>query len=389
MTSHPNPTVSFIVPCYNYAHYLPECMGSLLAQSYRDFEILIMDDCSPDNTPEVAASFDDPRVRHIRHPVNLGAVANINAGIKEAKGRYLWIISPDDSLIRSDAVERYVAMMEANPRAGFICSTVLKVQSEQAASPLRWTDHGPKDTVFPSREFYRRLVRNNRVSAPSVMVRAEAYQTVGLWDASVRCCPDWFMWCRLALRYEVAYQAEPIAHYRIHEQSEWQTGLRDQPLRVARDELKTRWLLLGIAQREHREAAARDTVRAIVTASCRFLTSTISQGDGGSIRAEELEEALDQYCTDQRLQRRIRRAVYTGAGNRSCLRGNIAAAREFYRRALETDPRHPYPALMAALLASGISPVAARLLSVLGVGGMGGKRLERLARRVRQPRRFE
>src|SRR6478672_7594179 len=58
--------VSFVVPCYRLAHLLGECVDSILAQSYGDFEVLIMDDCSPDATPEVAASFSDPRVRHVR-----------------------------------------------------------------------------------------------------------------------------------------------------------------------------------------------------------------------------------------------------------------------------------------------------------------------------------
>lgn len=66
------PTVSFIVPCYKLAHLLPDCVNSILSQTYRDFEVLIMDDCSPDNTPQVAQSFPDPRVTHIRNDPNLG-----------------------------------------------------------------------------------------------------------------------------------------------------------------------------------------------------------------------------------------------------------------------------------------------------------------------------
>ena len=97
-----NPTVSFVVPCYNLGHLLKECVDSILSQTYRNFEVLIMDDCSPDQTPEVARSFDDPRVRHIRNEPNLGHLSNYNKGIRMTRGKYVWLISADDRLLRPD-----------------------------------------------------------------------------------------------------------------------------------------------------------------------------------------------------------------------------------------------------------------------------------------------
>ena len=76
-----NPLVSFVVPCYKLAHLMPQCVNSILRQSYENYEILIMDNCSPDNTPEVAASFGDPRVKLVRNETNLGHVRNFNKGI--------------------------------------------------------------------------------------------------------------------------------------------------------------------------------------------------------------------------------------------------------------------------------------------------------------------
>src|SRR5580704_11101803 len=92
------PTVSFIVPCYKLAHLLPECVTSILSQSYRQFEVLILDDCSPDNTREVARSFHDSRVKYVRNEKNLGHLQNYNHGIAMARGRYVWLISADDRL---------------------------------------------------------------------------------------------------------------------------------------------------------------------------------------------------------------------------------------------------------------------------------------------------
>ena len=86
------PNVSFVIPCFKLAHLLSECISSILSQSYSDFEVLVMDDCSPDNTKEVAQSFRDQRVKYIRNECNLGPLRNYNKGINLAIGKYVWLI---------------------------------------------------------------------------------------------------------------------------------------------------------------------------------------------------------------------------------------------------------------------------------------------------------
>src|SRR4029077_15915860 len=108
------PTVSFIVPCYHEGALLADCVRSILSQSYQDFEVLIMDDCSNRETFEVARSFRDARVMHVRNEQNLGHLANYNKGIGLARGRYLWLINADDFLSRSYVLERFVALMDAH-----------------------------------------------------------------------------------------------------------------------------------------------------------------------------------------------------------------------------------------------------------------------------------
>src|SRR2546425_3448751 len=111
-----NPMVSFVVPCYNLAHLLPECINSILCQTYGDFEVLIMDDCSPDKTAEVAQSFRDHRVKHIRNEPNVGHLRNYNNGIALSQGKYVWLISADDCLRRPYILQRYVDLLNRNPR---------------------------------------------------------------------------------------------------------------------------------------------------------------------------------------------------------------------------------------------------------------------------------
>src|ERR1700687_5683815 len=113
------PTISFVIPCYKLAHFLNECVDSILGQTYADYEILIMDDCSPDNTSEVANSFHDPRVKCIRNNDNLGHLRNYNKGIRLSRGRYIWLVSADDRLRHSYALERYVQVMASHPEVGY------------------------------------------------------------------------------------------------------------------------------------------------------------------------------------------------------------------------------------------------------------------------------
>ena len=132
-----DPIVSFVVPCYKLAHLLPECISSILAQTYQDFEILIMDNCSPDNTPEVARSLDDPRVKHIRNEVNLGHLRNFNKGIATSRGKYLWLISADDALRSGQVLQRFVDRMEANPRARVCVLSSGKLAGWRRSGPRR------------------------------------------------------------------------------------------------------------------------------------------------------------------------------------------------------------------------------------------------------------
>src|SRR6266446_10699268 len=125
-----NKKVSFVIPCYNLAYLLPECINSILSQTYEDFEVLIMDDCSPDHTPEVAQSFHDPRIKHVRNETNLKHHRNYNKGIELSRGKYVWLISADDCLRRPYTLERYVQVMEEHPEVGYVFSPAMRLQDD-------------------------------------------------------------------------------------------------------------------------------------------------------------------------------------------------------------------------------------------------------------------
>lgn len=90
------PLVSIIIPTYNRAEYLKQAIESVLVQTYTNFELLILDNCSPDNTPDVVKQFNDPRIKYIRHQCNIRGAANWSYGIYWAKGKYISILGDDD-----------------------------------------------------------------------------------------------------------------------------------------------------------------------------------------------------------------------------------------------------------------------------------------------------
>src|SRR5262245_21301848 len=124
------PKVSFVVPCYKLAHLLQECVTSILEQTCEDFEILVMDDCSPDSTPDVAMSFTDSRISYVRNEANLGNIRNYNKGIQMARGKYIWLISADDRLKQSQALERYVTLLDAHPEIGYVFCPALTLSED-------------------------------------------------------------------------------------------------------------------------------------------------------------------------------------------------------------------------------------------------------------------
>ena len=153
----PTPTVSFVVPCYKLAQFLPECINSILSQTYANFEILIMDDHSPDNTAEVAASFQDERVRYIRNDPNLGHLQNYNKGITLSRGKYVWLISADDYLRKPYLLEKYVHLLDNHPNVGYAFCQGVGVRDGIDTRVLGAGLGGKRDRIIPGREFLKSL----------------------------------------------------------------------------------------------------------------------------------------------------------------------------------------------------------------------------------------
>jgi glycosyltransferase involved in cell wall biosynthesis len=191
------PTVSVVVPCYNYGHFLPECVRSILEQPGVDVDVLIVDDCSPDGSADVARALAaaDSRVDVIAHTENQGHIRTYNEGLARAKGDYLVLLSADD-LLTPGALGRATALMEAHPEVGLVYGHPEVFFDEVPAgdSPARsWT-------VWSGPEWIRAQCRRamSCIYSPEAVVRTRVHHEVGYYDPALPHSGDLEMWLRVA-----------------------------------------------------------------------------------------------------------------------------------------------------------------------------------------------
>lgn len=135
-----NELVSIIMPNYNCAKFIAETIKSVLAQTYQNWEILFVDDCSTDNSVEIAESFQDPRIRILKNEKNSGAAVARNYALREAKGKWIAFLDSDD-LWLPEKLEKQIAFMEEN-KIAFSYTRYEEINEE--SEPLRRVVSGPK-----------------------------------------------------------------------------------------------------------------------------------------------------------------------------------------------------------------------------------------------------
>lgn len=263
------PTVSFVVPCYKLARFLPECVDSILAQSYKNIEIIILDDQSPDNTAEVSgqilANHPGRNIRYIRNSDNLGNIRNYNKGIGLAHGGYVWILSPDDRLRSESIVDKYIRMMQSDPEIGYIFCSGNRIENDEDRGLHKSSLYRKSDQILDSEQLIRDIV-DNRVEllSPSVMIRKKCYEEVTFFPEDMPHRGDSFVWALIAMRYRVGYFAEAMVDYRIHENSMMSTLARENVASIIADEIAVPWRIKAEAERRNLNEIVLHCRRAII-----------------------------------------------------------------------------------------------------------------------------
>jgi cellulose synthase/poly-beta-1,6-N-acetylglucosamine synthase-like glycosyltransferase len=221
------PTVSVVVPNYNHARFLRKRIESVLGQTYQDFELILLDDCSTDDSRTILSEYaGDARVRVEFNEVNSGSTfKQWNKGVGLARGKYVWLAESDD-YADERLLEKLVRRLEEDPSAVFCYCRSWRVSDDgefdgycdsclSYLDAQKWT----ADFSVDGREECRKyLVRFNTVlSASSVVFRRDVYREVGGADEKLRFCGDWKMWASMALAGgRVCYLGEPLNYGRTH-----------------------------------------------------------------------------------------------------------------------------------------------------------------------------
>jgi glycosyltransferase involved in cell wall biosynthesis len=204
------PRVSVIITTHNRAGLLRNAVASVLAQSFQDFEIIIVDDASSDATQAVIANCSEARIRYLRHAKNRGEAACRNTGVDHATGDYIAFLDDDDTWLPEKLAMQVEALDRCRPRVGGIYTGYHRVDIEtgQIMATIAAEKRG---------NIYGDLRAQNWVGSPSaVLLRRECFNKVGRFDEKIKFGVDYDMWIRISRLYDFEIINEPLLRYAVH-----------------------------------------------------------------------------------------------------------------------------------------------------------------------------
>jgi glycosyltransferase involved in cell wall biosynthesis len=226
------PKVSIIVPNYNHARFLERRIGSILAQTFQDFELILLDDASTDDSRDILRRFasSDTRIRTDFNAANSGSPFHQwNKGIALAQAPYVWIAESDD-VATPDFLQRLLPVLEHDPSLALVYCRSMKIDEQERPLEMvdrsiarrriphidaaRWendfVNNGPDECL--SYLFFLNTIPN----ASAVLFRRDLYLRSGGADSSYRLCGDWWLWVNMLQLGGIAHVAQPLNHYRTH-----------------------------------------------------------------------------------------------------------------------------------------------------------------------------
>lgn len=200
--------VSIIIPTYNRANYIGQTIKSALSQTYSDYEIIVVDDGSTDNTKEVIAQYNG-KVRYF-YQENKGPTVARNLGINKSSGEYIAFLDDDDMWL-PEKLEKQVRVLDADPRIGFVCCASYVIDDKNNEM-LIW-----KRNKELTKATFENLYERNFVYNLTVLIREGCIKEVGGLDETLLVSADYDLWLRVAKKHEFYYIDEPLTKYRLHE----------------------------------------------------------------------------------------------------------------------------------------------------------------------------
>ena len=212
----PEPLISVIMPTYNRAKFIGEAVTSVLNQSWKDLELIVVDNYSTDDTQQVISSFRDPRLRYYKFFNNgkIGIIAATrNYGIQQGRGRYMAFLDSDD-VWSVDKLAQQMDVLEKDKR----CQMVFcQFRVSDASGKLQERIMGPKNFKMNG-YIYHKLIRYNFIVCSSVIVRKDILDKIGCFDErkDLTCSEDFDLWLRIARNNRVVFLPRILGAYRLH-----------------------------------------------------------------------------------------------------------------------------------------------------------------------------
>jgi glycosyltransferase involved in cell wall biosynthesis len=231
-----DPAVSIVLPTYNRAPLIGRSIRSVLEQTYRNFELIVVDDGSTDTTAEEVARFADTRIRYLRFDQNRGAAAARNAGIRQAAGAFIAFQDSDDEWLPAKLACHMHVFATSAPDVGVVYSDMQRVRRDGSSSYHRSPDVALGVLIDPNTRFYQVC----KLGIQSTVIRRECLTAVGGFDEEFPALEDLELFIRLSRRYRFHHLESPLVRY--HETD----GLsRNMPAKVV-----ARALLLRLYQED-------------------------------------------------------------------------------------------------------------------------------------------
>ncbi|MDQ1431204.1 MAG: hypothetical protein QOF40_1806 [Actinomycetota bacterium] len=264
MTEAGAPRVTVHVPAYNYGRFLGDALDSLLAQTCTEWEAVVIDDASTDDTHDVGARYGDPRFRFVRHDVNHGHIATFNHGIALARGEFFVILSADDRY-HPTFLERALECFDAHPDVQLVYTDTETIDDHGHVLGRDGTSIDPEQDWV--RDLSVTLMFGWFISGCAGMARTTLIRALGGYDPALAHTADVYLWRRLAFRGRVGHLTGWLLQHRehdgaLHRATTWLDLMTtEEPAQIARlfDDPA---LPAGVAQQRRRIEAALAISRA-------------------------------------------------------------------------------------------------------------------------------
>jgi glycosyltransferase involved in cell wall biosynthesis len=208
----PEVAVSILMPVYNGSKYIIKAIESALAQTYQNFELLVVNDGSTDNSKAIITSYlDDSKIRYFEQQ-NAGVAAARNLALRHAKGKYIGFLDQDD-LWLPDKLSTQIEFLEKNQELAFVHSRQGYIQADGS-----FIANYPKDWVSDLHgNCFVELFKRNRIAVLTVLLRKNVIDEIGFFNEAVSRVDDYELWLRICRKYPIGFQDEKLALYRCHE----------------------------------------------------------------------------------------------------------------------------------------------------------------------------